>query len=185
MDRTIFMQGGCDLRGVRAMERVMQRIKPRTALDIGANRGNHAAFMRRHCDRLVCFEPNPVEYGRLSRLFEGDPGTILLNVALSDRSGEMPFLIYEVESGNSTLEVAPSDANARVQVETGDAIAGLHGLNDIDFIKLDVEGHEKAAFLGLSGVINKQRPFVVFEILEAQNSLAGCRIEVPFSGGFR
>jgi FkbM family methyltransferase len=169
-DRTIYLQGACDLRGVRAIERVMTRLNVRTAWDVGANRGNHSAFMRRHCDRLFSFEPNPREFARLKTLFRADRGVIPLNIGLSDQVGELPFLIFDSESGNSTLEVSTGTANCVVSVSTGDRIAADHVLSDVDFIKLDVEGHEKRAITGMRSIFHVQRPVMIFEILEAQST---------------
>lgn len=167
---TIYLQGGCDLRGVRALQALMWRIRPRTAWDIGANRGNHAAFMRPLCGRLVCFEPNPAEFRRLEALFKEDPGVILLDIGLSDRSAERPFLISAEESGNSTFEIEADQANALRSVKTGDEIVITHGVNDLDLIKIDVEGHEAAVLRGMIATILDQRPVIVFEVLEAQST---------------
>ena len=71
-DRAIFLYGRCDPRGVAAIERVMAALDCRTAWDVGANRGNHSAFMRRHCRRLFAFEPDPAEFPRLTALLGGE-----------------------------------------------------------------------------------------------------------------
>ena len=171
-DRTIYLQGACDLRGVRAIQRVMERVKPRTAWDVGANRGNHAAFMRPLCERLYCFEPNPAEARRVRELFRSDPGVTVLDIGLSDQSATRPFLIHPVESGNSTFEVTGDQANAAFQVTTGDELVSLNRLSDLDFIKVDVEGHERNVLRGMSAILVQQRPIIILEILEAQSTPA-------------
>ena len=168
-DRDIYLYGRGDPRGVGAIERVMRRLGCRTALDVGANRGNHAAFMRRHSHRLFAFEPHPFEYQRLATLFAGDGQVTALKLGLSDTDGELPFRLDEANSGISTFEIGDGVANAVSSVRTGDAFAADHALRDIDFIKIDVEGHEAKVLRGLSGVIRDQRPVIIMEILEAQS----------------
>ncbi len=169
-DREIYLFGRNDPRGLGAIEAVMARLDCRTAWDVGANRGNHAAFMRRLSRRVFAFEPNPVEFRRASALLAGDPVVTLLNLGLSDQEGELPFLIDEHDSGGSTFAVDRDKANFVAKVSTGDAVAAEHGLTDIDFIKIDVEGYEKNVLRGLSNVIATSRPVVGVEILANQNT---------------
>lgn len=169
-DREVFLFGRCDPRGIGAIESVMSRLDCRTAWDVGVNRGNHAAFMRRHCDRLYGFEPNPVEFARASSLLAGDPKVTMLNLGLSDQEGELPFLIDNQDSGGSTFAVSATEANFVASVRTGDSVAAEHGIADLDFIKIDVEGYEKSVLRGLAGTIAANRPVIVLEILARQNS---------------
>lgn len=168
-DRDIYLFGGGDPRGVSAIERVMARLAVRTAWDIGANRGNHAAFMRRHCERLFCFEPNPGEYRRLADLFRDIDRITPVNLGLSSIEGRLPFHIDQAASGGSSFELDGRPANFEAEVNTGDHTARAFGLTDIDFLKIDVEGHEIAVLRGLRDVIRNQRPVIVMEILEANN----------------
>jgi FkbM family methyltransferase len=168
-DRTIYLQGACDLRGVRAIDQVMARLDVRTAWDVGANRGNHSAFMRRRSRRLFSFEPNPEEYNRLYNLFESDRCATQLNIGLSDHVGELPFLVCEGDSGNSTFEIPRNGANTSVRVRTGDDVAAEYNISDIDFIKLDVEKHEFRVLRGMRNIFSNQRPTMIFEILQDDN----------------
>jgi FkbM family methyltransferase len=171
-DRTIYLQGACDLRGVRAIDRLMARLDVRTAWDVGANRGNHSAFMRRKCRRLFSFEPNLEEYDRLTKLFIGDNSAIQLNIGLSDHDGELPFLVSDGDSGNSTFEISDFGTSTSVKVRPGDDVAAEYNLSDIDFIKLDVEKHEARVLEGMRNIFRNQRPTMIFEILK-ENNISG------------
>jgi FkbM family methyltransferase len=169
-DREVFLFGRADPRGIGAIEQVMARLNCRTAWDIGTNRGAHAAFMRRHCERLYGFEPNPVEFRRASDLLAADDRVTVLNLGLSDREGQLPFLIDEIDSGGSTFAIEAHEANFIAQVRTGDSLVAELGIADVDFIKIDVEGYEKNVLAGLSETIAASRPVIVIEILSSQNS---------------
>ena len=169
-DREVFLFGRADPRGIGAIELVMEKLDCRTAWDIGTNRGVHAAFMRRHCDRLYGFEPNPAEFHRASDLLATDDRVTILNLGLSDREGQLSFLIDEVDSGGSTFAILEHEANFLAHVRTGDSLAAELRISDVDFIKIDVEGYEKNVLAGLSGTIAANRPVIVIEILSNQNS---------------
>lgn len=171
-DREVFLFGRADPRGIGAIESVMRSLACRTAWDVGTNRGIHAAFMRQHCERLYGFEPNPVEFRRASGLLDAAPGITLLNLGLSDKDGELPFLIDELDSGGSTFAIEAAQANFVARVRTGDSVAAEHAVADLDFIKIDVEGYEKNVLQGLARTIASNRPVIVLEILANQNSAA-------------
>ena len=171
-DRAIYLFGTGDPRGIALIEKIMGRLDCRTAWDVGANRGNHAAFMRGRCRRLFAFEPNPFEHARLAALFEGDPAVTALQMGLSDRAGELPFLIDPENTGGATFELEGRTPNAVSPVRTGDDVAAEHGVDDLDFAKIDVEGHEAHTLAGMAGLIARCRPVIVMELLEAQNTPA-------------
>ncbi len=54
-------------------------------------------------------------------------------------------------------------AEETVRLRKGDAYLAEHGVRDIDFIKIDVEGHELQAFLGLQSTLRDNRPLVQAE----------------------
>ncbi|MFZ4605418.1 MAG: FkbM family methyltransferase [Caulobacter sp.] len=169
-DREVYLFGRGDPRGVGAIEAVMARLDCRTAWDVGTNRGIHAAFMRRHCNQLYAFEPNPVEFRRASDLLGADDHITLLNLGLSNQDGELPFLIHSLDTGGSTFVTSATEANFVAPVRTGDSVVAEHGVTGIDFIKIDVEGYEKNVLRGLAGTIAADRPVIVVEILAPQNS---------------
>jgi FkbM family methyltransferase len=165
VDRSILLTGLSDPRGVRAIDRVMSALDCRTAWDVGANRGTHAASMLRRCRRLFAFEPNPAEFSRLSALLAGDIRATPIPLGLSDTEGELPFHIDAKDSGGSTLEASNGPMNATAGVTRGDGFAAERDIGDLDFVKIDVEGHELKTLRGMAGVIADQRPVVIVEIL--------------------
>ncbi len=113
------------------------------------------------------FEPSPTQYPKVAA---GRPRDINLNVAVSSKSGEMTF--YRARgnaTGLSTLvgsEVEIHEKNGfkfdrlPVQVVTlAEALAAHVGERTIDFMTIDVEGHEKDVIAG--GDWKKFRPRVV------------------------
>jgi FkbM family methyltransferase len=65
----------------------------------------------------------------------------------------------------SASDLGRPDANPVVcSITTLDAYAAEAGLEEVSFLKADVEGHERDVFVGARGVLNRDQPLVAFEI---------------------
>lgn len=152
----------------------LESFRDGTALDVGANIGNHSLWLARFFHRVVAFEPNPV----CVHLFEA---TILMNQlhnvtllaqGLSDREG--PALLHSTLQGN--LGGSSLSATARtsathsfpVRLTRGDdALIPITDLPPVRLVKLDIEGHENAALRGLEQTLRRYQPLVLFESMQA------------------
>lgn len=147
------------------------------ALDVGANIGNHALHLSGTFSEIHCFEPNPETLERLrsniSSSGVGDKVTVH-PVGLSDEDAELPFAANdEGDLGSSYFSRDDAAANSiTLPVRRGSDYLDDHGISRVDFIKLDVENHEIEVLRGLSRVIARDRPLIVFEY-------HGGRAEVP------
>lgn len=140
-------------------------------LDIGANIGNHALFLSRHCSVIHCFEPNPTAWQRLERnvsLNRAD-NIKVHRVGLGSENAVLPF--RENVSGNlgcsgfasSTQQLEGRYRTIEAPIFNADEyISGLD-LDRIDFIKIDVEGLETELFEALRDTIARHRPLLAFE----------------------
>jgi FkbM family methyltransferase len=138
----------------------------RDAVDGGANRGSYCFFLSRLCRHVHAFEPNPAMRAYL-RGAVGSNVTIYAD-ALSDGAGEAVFAVprkgkvFRNTSGTLEAGVYGADA-ARFSVRRTplDAL----GLPPVGFIKLDVEGHELPALRGGAGLIARDRPVILMEVM--------------------
>lgn len=137
-------------------------------LDIGANIGLWTGPASRMFHQVHAFEPEPRLANALRRYVAAH--VTVHQLALSDHDGEGRFLVPifagEEISTRSTLE---SSANPGLeQVERVVQLARLDSLNltDIDAIKIDVEGHERAVLEGAAATIDRERPALIVEIEE-------------------
>ena len=146
-------------------------------VDIGANTGNHALYMAQHCDQVHAFEPYaPVR----ERLIEGVERNGLDNISVHDvglgaRDEELDFyaptgINNSTGSFLSTHEVENNELAGKLQVVAGDACLANLGLDQIDVIKIDVEGFEKDVLLGLRKTLAKLRPAVMMEFSTSTQS---------------
>ncbi len=140
----------------------------RAALDIGANRGIWAHEMARFSRAVLAFEPNPKLFTVLQRAARKP--VLCRREALSDAPGEAELLIpgRDGRFSNQGASLNPDkvgDADhMRVTVRTA-------RLDDLDpppvgFMKIDVEGHERAVLEGARGVIARDKPAMIIELEE-------------------
>ena len=142
-------------------------------VDIGSNHPTHCSITRYFSGEGwtgINVEPGQI----FSVLKEGRPNDINLNVAVSDKRGQATFFEYPDRSTDSTLCAAVADdndhqfgatCNKRV-VETRtltDICDEYVGSRSIDFLAIDVEGHELNVVRGMDW--RRWRPRVV--IVEA------------------
>lgn len=165
--RRILQEGIFEKKNLDVIQPVLDRLKPRTILDIGANIGNHALAWARSCERLYAFEPGSRAYALLKRNIEENSLRHVhpLNFGLSDADARLTlYLNTQGNLGASSLHRrAEGGAEETVQLRQGDAYLQEQGIREVDFIKIDVEGHERQAFLGLQSTLRRDRPVVQAE----------------------
>jgi FkbM family methyltransferase len=157
----------------------------KTSVDIGAKFGMYTYRILAHSGGVVAFEPIP-HINRMLRTVFGRRCRVEA-VALSSTPGEavlrMPFASNgSAKLGRSTIERDnPLDhqeiASTRelvVETRTLDS----YELEDVGFIKIDVEGHELSVLDGAVETIEKSRPNLLIEANDEHNDGAVARLAV-------
>ena len=137
------------------------QLKAATALDVGANIGNHSLWFSKYFKHVHAFEPNPRTFKVLSLNAELANNISCHQVGLGDRPGVAHFQSTSSNIGGSRVIASPTADSFTVRVETLDSAAD--GIPDIGLIKIDVEGLEYEVFLGAAEVIKRHRPIILFE----------------------
>ncbi|MCC5997141.1 MAG: FkbM family methyltransferase [Oceanicaulis sp.] len=140
----------------------------RLAIDIGANRGIWAHEMARLCPAVWAFEPNPKLFDFLQRA--ASDRVVCRDIALSDAEGEAELMIPGADGrySNQGASLNPGKIGDQAHMSVGVRAAPLDALDPppAGFIKIDVEGHERAVLEGARGVIARDRPVMIIEIEE-------------------
>jgi FkbM family methyltransferase len=117
-------------------------------VDVGANHESLHSVTRYFYGKGwsgINIEPTPKLF---SELVAGRPRDINLNVAVSRQAGKLAFREYPEHDGLSTLNPVATNAalphvDYEIEVRTLASILSEHGVGRIDFLKVDVEGHEQ------------------------------------------
>lgn len=140
-----------------------------TALDIGANIGNHSLFFARRFRSVHAFEPNPRTFGVLSVNARLVDNITPHNIGLGAEPGTLSLAFDPLNVGEASLVSSADAASASsqrlnhcdVRVERLDDIAGDFGA--VALVKIDVEGFEPQVLRGGAKFLRDQRPVIVFE----------------------
>jgi FkbM family methyltransferase len=132
------------------------------AIDVGANIGHYAARMCTLVGTagwIVAVEPVPATFALLTanaRHF-GRGNLTLLNLAASDTLAVVGLSVPDAGGYEAHLDAA---GRLRCLAAPLDALAFP---GPVRLIKIDAEGHEAAVLRGMSGLIARDRPIVIFE----------------------
>jgi FkbM family methyltransferase len=142
------------------LEYIKTRFSGGTVLDIGANIGNHAVYFSKFIfDKVYAFEANQKNFALLEENKKindlGDDKLMIYHTALSD--GHYNF---------KSQDVSENMGGSKVIEGSGELITSKiddYELPKIDFIKIDVEGHELKVLKGADNLIKRDFPEIMLE----------------------
>lgn len=128
----------------------------RTAIDIGAHVGFHTRILETIFNQVYAIEPNLDNVRCLRVNLNPNLGTRIIEQAVSDKLGY------------GSLQYSDHNSGAHKLIESGNdipigTIDEYHFGNEVDFIKIDVEGNEKKVLIGGSDTINNCKPVIYVE----------------------
>ena len=159
----------------------------RVSLDIGADVGEFSIAMLSRSRSVIAFEPRPAQAKALAAMFEAAGVSISVEaVGLSDTPGFVEMRVPESDPGRSTIDGANTLADEdgrqvhtiKIPVQRLDDLR----LDDIGFVKIDVEGHELAVLRGGADTLRRNRPVLLVEAEERHHHNAVAEITAFLSG---
>ena len=145
-----------------------------TYLDIGVNIGTHSIVYSKLFNNIIAFEPDIYNYNQSKENLKINN---IINVNLINKSlGSVHGFVKTAQHSNHSREcIYTTLCNDESDIEqiTLDSL----NLNDIDFIKMDVEGHELDIIKGAVKTIQRNKPILEFEY----NMLAKTLYNIEYS----
>lgn len=165
--KEIQQKGEYEANTLNSLSDILSTIQPRTSLDIGANIGNHALIIALHSANLIAFEPIDFIYKTLQEnlIINNIQHANAVNAGLSDQEASPNiFVALNGNLGSSSLEASEvASEPTQIKIIRGDDYIQNNHIQDIDFIKMDIEGHEASALLGLENTIEAYQPLILLE----------------------
>jgi FkbM family methyltransferase len=131
-------------------------------VDCGANIGNHSVFLGHRFRSVIAVEAHPANF-RLLQVNCSGSRYILVNKAASDVRQDVRMKTVGVNMGGTKItDAGPSDHSPYVITEADrlDCIVGDQ--EEVEFLKIDVEGHELQVLRGAPNLLGK-KPVIMFE----------------------
>ncbi|MEE2746342.1 MAG: FkbM family methyltransferase [Pseudomonadota bacterium] len=133
-----------------------------SALDVGANIGNHSLYFSDYFNEVLSYEPQPLTFKLLSLNSQLTTNIRCFNFGLSSSEKKSPFVVDQKNMGGSHIVAEGYSCGVNICLKTLDSVT-IKADSPVKLIKIDVEGHEYDVLLGAKEVIKKNQPIIIFE----------------------
>jgi len=140
--------------------------KTSTLLDIGSNYGYHSIMVSHICSKIYSFEPQKVLYLlQLESIKRNEITNVkVYNSLVGSESGLKKLQSVDYSIPQNFGDITVGEDGEVVEVVTIDELE----IENVDVIKIDVQGYEKLVLDGAIKTIRKQKPTLIIEIEEHQ-----------------
>jgi len=151
-------------------------------LDIGAHKGTYTDLVINNfkAKKVLMFEPQEDIFNYLKKKYKNKNNIFVINKALSDKSNILDFNFnkHDLTSSLSKLDLKNDYLRLKaklfsttsegmivkikkIQTETLFSVLNDRNIQDVDFLKIDTEGHELQVLQGMKDKIKKVRCMLV------------------------
>jgi len=177
LDQTIIDTGIFEDKSTAVVERLVK--KNDIVLDIGANIGYYTVIFSRlvsSSGKILAFEPTKYYRDVLNKNLAVNKvkNCKVYDFGLSNKKQELEIFIGDC---SATIHWASDNAPAakeKILLKTLDEFIGENPLKKLDFIKIDVDGHEPSFFEGAWETLERYDPIVLLEVNQENYLKAGC-----------
>ncbi len=143
------------------LDTIQPFIRPGVIVDAGAHIGNHTVYFATHVGAVTihAFEPWPESYALLRQNTAPYDNVLLHQMALSDHNGPVIMGRADGNYGHSAVDAPYGMVWEEVQARALDDL----GLEDVTFMKVDVEEYEPILLAGAHQTIERWRPLMLIE----------------------
>lgn len=140
---------------------IKANIQKGVMIDVGANIGNHTIFLAKYCaTKVIAFEPFPETYSILEKniLQNNLKNVHTYNLGLGNSNEE---LLMSAVEGNMGMNKIDAKGNTPVKIVALDSTKLIS--EAVTLIKIDCEGYEEKALIGMYDLLTKDKPALFIE----------------------
>lgn len=148
-----------------------------TSVDIGANVGTYTVELQKNSKKVISFEPLKENISYLKNLIKDN--VKIFNYALSNKNKfayiYIPKINFNFDYALATLNYKniinfKNQKKIKIKLIKFDQLFfNIFSSREIDFIKIDVEGHELEVLKGMNNFLKKNKPIFLIEIEKRHN----------------
>jgi len=155
-------RGTYQFRQLNACLKLIPKDRRRVAIDVGAHVGTWTRILAGQFENVIACEALPIHVECLR--FNVPNGNVrVIPYAISDKVGDVPFFNDTVKGVMSRIAAPGKPGHFNVHAEPLDALLQYQERDKVDFIKIDVEGHELHVIKGAERTIRDNKPFIICE----------------------
>lgn len=162
-----FIHGFFDWRNI-IIANSISKFRKGDIIEIGSNIGTETVSF---CDivgnqgKVFAFEPLPENIEKLKYLKQTQPNLCLKECALSNKIGEVDFLIPpNFSSGTGKILNNNSENKKTISIQTMTLDFYLKSFKSVSLVSIDTEGHEPQVLEGAKETLKFYKPFVIIEV---------------------
>lgn len=133
------------------------------AIDIGGHIGLYSSALLDSFDRVDSFEPSPKNIACFKK---NVPEAKIHTIALGDKEEVLKLNIAPDNTGNNSIVESFGKATVLIEVKTLDQFE----FEDVNLIKIDVQGYEEQVLKGSGETIKKNKPIMIVELITHKDS---------------
>lgn len=128
----------------------------RTIFDVGAHIGMTALEFSDEFPQadVYAFEPHPGNFKRMQSNLIGKPDVRLFQFGFGAEPSEVPFHFDREHPSMARVASHGEAVTDTIKLDTVDRFCAAQGIGKIDFMKIDVEGHEIPVLQGSKGMLH-------------------------------
>ena len=169
IDRSIILNQSYDSEEINILEKLIKDNFVGIFIDIGSNCGFYSFHFARKDLKVFAFEPVPEIYEELKSNIKLNfcQNIILFNCALGNQNESILFNVSDFEGGSgASSENLKFGKEIKVSKRKLDDLMNDQNLDNIDFLKIDIEGGELNMLKGAEKLIEKYKPKMLLEIVD-------------------
>ncbi|HYD84541.1 MAG TPA: FkbM family methyltransferase, partial [Opitutus sp.] len=156
VSRSLLERGEYDRREIEWLQRVVGPA-PSTIVIVGVHVGAVLVPLAKRAARVIGFEPNPPTYklARLNLLLNEIGNTTLEHLAIGAGSGTVSIVNNPINTGNASISITTTAGSTTIPLTSLDLYCPAKGIDSIDLLIIDIEGHELHALRGADQTLQR------------------------------